>query len=287
MAALFIEVGKVSISIYSSSAEILNSVSQTAFSGIVSFSEKTGDIQYEISISDGKYYLSRNAKLTHRNRKIENILFSLEWQIVDDLLRGNFDLLQFHGAALERDNRAWILLGIGGSGKTSSCISLMKSGWRLLSDEVVLINPKTLHAIPFPRNLIIKPHLTDYVDIPHNLQKLKIDTESNGKQTAYFLSPLTLGKISQKVSIPIKKIFFIQQSETTDFKIEKVGQFDAFNQLISLLFNSSSFKFKTTNILLSLINSIPIHKLRIRNPLQLVDGLEYNLLKTDENLRYS
>ncbi len=66
------------------------------------------------------------------------------------------DLLLIHGAAVERDGKALIFLGKSYSGKSTLTMHLLRSGYRLLSDEVILLDPKTLKLRPFPRNLLVR-----------------------------------------------------------------------------------------------------------------------------------
>jgi HprK-related kinase A len=61
------------------------------------------------------------------------------------------------GAALERNGRALILAGSSGTGKSTLCAALIcRGGWRLLSDEVVLIEPGSGRLVPLPRPVALK-----------------------------------------------------------------------------------------------------------------------------------
>jgi len=60
--------------------------------------------------------------------------------------------LMIHAAVVEKNGRAAILPAPFGSGKSTLVAALMLSGWRLLSDELTLIDRKTgwVHAMPRP-----------------------------------------------------------------------------------------------------------------------------------------
>ena len=60
--------------------------------------------------------------------------------------------LILHAAALERGGRALLLPAPSGSGKSTLCAGLaFGGGWRLLSDDLALIDPANGHVLPLPR----------------------------------------------------------------------------------------------------------------------------------------
>jgi HprK-related kinase A len=65
--------------------------------------------------------------------------------------------LMLEAAALEREGRALILPGSSGAGKSTLCAALVyRGGWRLLSDQVVLIEPGSGRLVPLPRPVGLK-----------------------------------------------------------------------------------------------------------------------------------
>jgi len=61
-----------------------------------------------------------------------------------------------HAAALERAGRAVILPAPPGSGKSTLCAALVNRGWRLLTDELTLIDPESHAIIPIARPISLK-----------------------------------------------------------------------------------------------------------------------------------
>ena len=65
-------------------------------------------------------------------------------------------LITIHSAVLERNGRALIMPAPPGSGKSTLCAALLLAGWRLLSDEMALLDPKTGLVWPSPRPVSLK-----------------------------------------------------------------------------------------------------------------------------------
>src|SRR5262245_45511271 len=64
--------------------------------------------------------------------------------------------LIIHAAAVERNGCAVILPGPPGSGKSTLCAALAHRGWRLLTDELVLISLETKRVIALARPIALK-----------------------------------------------------------------------------------------------------------------------------------
>jgi HprK-related kinase A len=64
--------------------------------------------------------------------------------------------LTMHSAVLEKGGRAVILPAPSGSGKSTLCAGLAFRGWRLLSDELALLDPGTGLLSPNPRPISLK-----------------------------------------------------------------------------------------------------------------------------------
>lgn len=61
-----------------------------------------------------------------------------------------------HAAVLEREGRALVLPAPSGSGKSTLCAGLAFRGWRLLSDELTVIDPQRWLILPVPRPISLK-----------------------------------------------------------------------------------------------------------------------------------
>lgn len=71
--------------------------------------------------------------------------------------------LTIHSAVLAKGEHAVILPAPPGSGKSTLCAALMLRGWRLLSDEMALLDPDTGELWPAPRPVGLKNRSIDVI----------------------------------------------------------------------------------------------------------------------------
>ena len=80
----------------------------------------------------------------------------LEWGLNWCVYSMCHQYLILHAAVLERAGRALVLPAPSGSGKSTLCAGLLFHGWRLLSDELALIDPHDGRIVPVPRPVSLK-----------------------------------------------------------------------------------------------------------------------------------
>jgi hypothetical protein len=104
-------------------------------------------------------------RLDHRRRRMEGYMVRPEAMHPD--LQGSFfhlglgellkaqGLYTIHATALEKSGRAVLIPGSSGRGKTTCCISLMRAGYRCLSDDHPLVreNGTELEILAFPEKI--------------------------------------------------------------------------------------------------------------------------------------
>ena len=79
----------------------------------------------------------------------------LEWGLNWCIAAHAHQFLIVHAAVIEKGGRAVLLPAPPGSGKSTLCAGLVSRGWRLLSDELTLVDPATgmAHGMARPINL--------------------------------------------------------------------------------------------------------------------------------------
>lgn len=80
----------------------------------------------------------------------------LEWVMNWAVAHRAHSYVMMHAAVLEKHDRAIILPAPSGSGKSTLCAALLGHGWRLLSDEIMLLRPEDGMLVPVPRPVSLK-----------------------------------------------------------------------------------------------------------------------------------
>lgn len=120
---------------------------------------------FDLSISDGvglHRHVRRQARFVFDGRPVfeplpaDHAYALLEWAMNWCISSHAHQFLIVHGAVIERSGAAVILPAPPGSGKSTLCAGLIHSGWRLLSDELTLIDMRDGLIWPLCRPVSLK-----------------------------------------------------------------------------------------------------------------------------------
>ncbi len=163
----------------------------------------------------------------------------LEWGMNWCIASHAHHYLMLHAAVLERNGQALIMPGDPGAGKSTLTAALMLDGWRLLSDEIALIDRDDglLYGLARPVSLknasidIIRAHSTDAV-----LGEAARDTH---KGTVAHLRPTAASL--ELIAIPARArwIVFPRWKADADARLTPHSKAAAFLHLASHAFNYS------------------------------------------------
>jgi hypothetical protein len=87
----------------------------------------------------------------------------LEWGLNWCVSSHCHQYLIVHAASVEKSGYALLLPGSPGSGKSTLCAGLVNRGWRLLSDELTLLDLATGCVVPLPRPVSLKNASIDVI----------------------------------------------------------------------------------------------------------------------------
>jgi HprK-related kinase A len=184
--------------------------------------------------------------------------------------------LMFHSAVVEKAGRAAILAGPPGSGKSTLCAALLARGWRLLSDELALLDPARGCLLPIPRPVALKgtsiglikellPHLRTGRVFPHT-----------GKGTLVHLRPPADAVERQAEPALPAWVIFPTHSESTRTELVPLRKASGFLRLETNCFNYATLGRTGFEALGRLIEAVESYELpfdRVATAARLVDGL--------------
>lgn len=163
----------------------------------------------------------------------------LEWGMNWCIYTHAHQFLTLHGAVLERNGRALVLPAPSGSGKSTLCAALMCRGWRLLSDELVLISPETGMISPLCRPVSLKNASIDVIArfAPDAILTEPIPDTSKG--TVALMRP-SLASV-EGASRPARpwRVVFPRYHRGSSTIVTPLKQADVFMRLVDNAFNYS------------------------------------------------
>ncbi|MFB1489381.1 MULTISPECIES: hypothetical protein [unclassified Thiocapsa] len=114
------------------------------------------------------YSVSRNGGLIAQGLDISQLLFAVQQDIVVSVQSLRHDLVFVHAAVLQRDGFAFVLAAPSGSGKSTLCWAMLHEGegFRLMSDELAPIDPKSLDVLPFLLAVTLKSRPPECCPLP-------------------------------------------------------------------------------------------------------------------------
>ena len=145
--------------------------------------------------------------------------------------------LIIHGAVLEKHGRAILLPAPSGSGKSTLCAALMCRGWRLLSDELILIDPETAEIHSLCRPVSLKNRSIDVMRAfaPDALITAPIPDTSKGTVAHMRPSATSFAGI-QDHALPWR-VVFPRYREHSATQISPLSRADTFMRLVDNAFN--------------------------------------------------
>ncbi|MFO1193801.1 MAG: HprK-related kinase A [Rhodoferax sp.] len=161
----------------------------------------------------------------------------LEWGLNWVISSHAHDHLVVHAAAVERGGRALMLVADPGSGKSTLCAALVHQGWRLLSDELALVNLATGLLTPIARPVNLKNRSIDIVRaLGPGVQIGPVCTDTAKGDVAHMRPPADSVAALQRPARPWMLVFPHYQ-EGADLAVRAPGKAHAFAEMVRHSFN--------------------------------------------------
>lgn len=183
----------------------------------------------------------------------------LEWSMNWCIYTHAHNYLIIHGAVLERNQRALILPAPSGSGKSTLCGALMHRGWRLLSDELILINPDSGLISPLARPVSLKNQSIDVLRNFSENAEISDPIHDTAKGSVAHMKPTPESVLHSSQKALPKWVVFPKYIANSNLETNPLNKSDVFMQLIDNAFNYSVLRergFETMARLVSRVDGI-------------------------------
>jgi HprK-related kinase A len=145
--------------------------------------------------------------------------------------------LIIHSAVVEKDGISLIMPGQPGSGKSTLCAALLFEGWRLLSDEMALIELSDLTIQPVPRPVSLKNRSIDIIEKHQPGANFGPVIQGTTKGDVSHLQPPVTSVQHQRTKAKLQFIIFPKYHSNANTGIREKPKADACMALIENSFN--------------------------------------------------
>ncbi|GEM_PF-3752350 len=138
-------------------------------------------------------------------------------------------LAVFHGAAVKRDDRASLLLGKSGDGKSTLAAALSKNGFDLMSDDLAVIEKGSVGVMETPFALALKKGSWEVLsplipEIPGLPRATLFD------ETLAFFAPSPVSSTLPSPD-PVQALYFVRYDPGTPFRVTGLTAVEALSRL--------------------------------------------------------
>ena len=198
-----------------------------------------------------------------------NLIAYLFHLVLIELLRHQ-GIYTIHAAALEKHGRGVLIPGYSGSGKTTTFLSLLRSGYRYLSDDHPLIRDVGTHVeiLPFPTNINVTE--TTIALFPELLHSRHPVLQSGSPKRSFYAEDLYLTSAGD--CCPSALVLFPHVVDAPHSQVELLSKSRALEALLphSLLVYNSEVARREFQVLVKLIQQVDCYRLHFgRNVLDL------------------
>jgi HprK-related kinase A len=206
-----------------------------------------------------------------------------EWGLNWCICSNAHQFLIFHSAVVEKAGRAAILAGPPGSGKSTLCAALLGRGWRLLSDELALLDPARGRLSPVPRPVALKGASIELIEelLPH-LRIGRIFAPTHKGTLAHLLPPIEAVERQAEPALP-RWVVFPTHAENADTRLVPLRKATGFLRLEENCFNYDMLGRPAFDALSQLIETAECYELpfaQVAAAAELVDGFAERQLVT-------
>ena len=200
--------------------------------------------------------------IIYRSTNYRYILEYLEYKIYTILINRFSDYYLIHAGVVAHDDKAILLPGSSGGGKTTLIAGLLKNGFRYLTDEIGIIDPHTLRVYPFPKPLNMKTGSLSLFDNFEPEMELIDKNEMNIEKKIHHVRVNSAYVQVIDKPVAVGDIVFVRYNPDEKSTLTPVSRANAILKLAKYSFNHYRFKEKGIEILESLVRGCRCYQLK-------------------------
>lgn len=185
----------------------------------------------------------------------------LEWGMNWSVTSTAHHLVMCHSAVLAWEDLAVMLPAPPGSGKSTLCAALALSGWRLLSDELALIEPGSLMLQPFVRPVSLKNASIELIARRFPQAVFTPSVADTIKGTVAHMRPPSESVVQAGRSARPRWLIFPRYESGVELRLTPMPKAEALAELASNAFNFSALGIKGFSTLARVVDSIDCYRL--------------------------
>lgn len=197
-----------------------------------------------------------------------------EWGVNWAIGSSAHQYLILHSAVVEKNGKGILLAAVSGSGKSTLAAELAMRGWRLLSDELALIDGPELSLVPFPRPVSLKNDSIGLIRSRHAAAVLGPPARDTQKGTIAHLRVPDVSIDRATETVPPRLIVFPQWEADCELSLTAVGGGQTALRLIDQSFNYPILGRLGFDLLADLVNAAKAWELRYASLDDAVAALE-------------
>lgn len=186
----------------------------------------------------------------------------LEWGMNWCVTSTAHHLVMCHSAVLAWNDMAVMLPAPPGSGKSTLCAALALSGWRLLSDELALIDPASLMLQPFVRPVSLKNASIGLIGRRFPEATFTPGVADTIKGTVAHMQPPGDSVLQANCLARPRWLIFPRYESGIELRLTPMSKAEALAELASNAFNFSVLGSKGLSALANMVDSIDCYRLR-------------------------
>lgn len=216
-----------------------------------------GRVSYNLEKSEAVGYLTRPESINPKVLSSGVFLFAFD-QIMK--AKGYFPI---HCSAVAKDGKGVLLPGFSGAGKTTTCISLIRSGFGFLGDDrpILHYNDQELELLSFPEDINVTEKTLKFFPELAASELIKINKGLLKK--SFCAEDIYPGSVIQRCRP--RAVLYPERYQGSKSFVEELSKSEALSSFLPhsmLVFDKDTSK-KHFDILFDLINSVDTYRLKL------------------------